>query len=687
MRIAAKKITALFLAFCMIAAAGALAALPVHAAGDITMEYVSGVVSTTDGGTAMMQVNLTNNGASDQTVTVTASVADKDSSCVSISKPVQTTTVEPGNKKGLQYTVYAQGAAEGFYTITFTSSASDTATGTLRIQQEVSGGVIDTPVERTYHPLIKIEHSLGIDDKIYANVPNTLSVNLSNAGDCALRALEVTVSMPDGISLDNEGTTQNIARLDASRKTSASFSLIADGDVETRNYPVTITVKGQDPGGTFHTFENTVYLPVVNDQVGGKVKDIEVSNITVPSGIAFGDTFDVSFTVTNKGIHAIENIQVALDAPGELLNKTQNIFVVPKLHAGESKTYSITYFTEGEQDSAKTFALKATVSSLDGKDSSTASQYAAVFLEGAVGGFGESQNPRIMVDQYAYGDASVKAGTQFTLDLSLRNTSDRKLGNIKVSLSSADGAFVPVNSSNSFYVESIGARSSISKSIVLSVNPAAEQKTTAINVSMSYEDANGESFTAEDTISIPVTQDTRLVVDDVMPPWECYVGNSSYAEVAFYNMGKTVLRNLKIDAQGDFDIMESNSYYVGNMESGRKDDYSFTFVPRQPGPVNGTIIFTYEDPNGMEQVQEVAFTFEAMEMPVWEDPFMNEMPMEPEKTIPWKLIIIIVVVAAAVVSTVVILRHRKKKAHAALELADAMEDMDIGDGDEEAEKR
>ena len=210
-----------------------------------------------------------------------------------------------------------------------------------------------------------------------------------------------------------------------------------------------------------------------------------------------------------------------------------------------------------------------------------------------------------MVSNYSYGGSFVQAGDEFRLDLGLQNTSSaHTTAQHKSHAGLPDGTFIPVRSSNSFFINRIDKNGTVNQSMYLSVKPDAEQKTTSITVSMSYEDTEGNAFTATDVISIPVMQDTRLIVDDIIAPPELYVGMPNGVSVDFYNMGRTKLHNLRINAEGDFDTMESNSYYAGNMEPGTTDSYDFSFIPRETGTMSGKIIFTYEDASGHQQVYE-----------------------------------------------------------------------------------
>ena len=105
----------------------------------------------------------------------------------------------------------------------------------------------------------------------------------------------------------------------------------------------------------------------------------------------------------------------------------------------------------------------------DGEVTIATSQYAGVFIYGG----GENadkqdgvKNPQIMIEEYSYGGNDVQAGQEFVLHLILANTSKKTLRNIKVSLSADEGTFVPVNSSSSFFIDSMGAKSQIKKAML-----------------------------------------------------------------------------------------------------------------------------------------------------------------------------------------------------------------------------
>lgn len=238
---------------------------------------------------------------------------------------------------------------------------------------------------------------------------------------------------------------------------------------------------------------------------------------------------------------------------------------------------------------------------------------------------------------------------------------------MKVTITADDGTFIPVKSSNAFYIDKIAAKGTASHGMNLTAKRDAAEKTYSLNVDMSYEDTAGNAFTSKDVISIPVMQETRLVIGDVVAPPELYVGAPSGLSVSFYNMGKTVLSNLRANVEGDFVAPQSNLYYVGNMEAGKSDSYDFSFIPRQSGPMSGTITFTYEDAAGTQQRLEKPFEVTIMEEEAIMDPDMMD-PMEDEVEIPWIPIAAVAVSVVTLVALIVWKKRRKKKLNQEMEI-------------------
>ena len=503
-----------------------------------------------------------------------------------------------------------------------------------------------------------------------------ISLQITNTRDAefSFDGAKLEFSKTEGLTISG-GTKATVSFASRDDQAEISFTVKANRfcDTGTRDYRLILTKDGE-------TVYTSRYFSLNISQNIGSAGDDEINvnsadivhSIYPENGFATGSGNSISFRVYNNGNFAIRNAQIKVELPeGISIDNGSNLKNLGTLSIGKSADAQFPILVEKDLDS-KSYVISAELIGINNNKESVSIKkdfYVPVTGDGKNDEEPDSVGkPQLMVTDFTYGGSFVQAGTQFPLNLSLLNTSKESLYNVKVTISS-DGDFVPVNS-NAFYVDKIGASETYNKTVQLSAKNDAAQQTTAITVSMSYENADKEAFTSEDTISVPVTQRTRLVVDEIVPPMECYVGNIGSAEVDFYNMGKTVLSNLRVNATGNFDVFESNSYYAGNMEGGRNDSYSFTFMPREVGPMEGVITFTYEDAAGNAQYLEVPFTFEAQEMPVWDDSDMFEDP-EPEKTpIPWSIIIAAIVIVVLIIAAVIIKKILKKRKERAFELED-----------------
>ena len=516
---------------------------------------------------------------------------------------------------------------------------------------------------RVYRPAADFSHTLGYAAGFTHGTGNAITFHAINRGDTPIFNAELTIELPDGMSVYNTGITSFIGTHSIGQRVGRSYSIMVNEDLQGgRSYPITIKLTGRDRSNNAVSLQNTFFIHVIGDATGS-IADISITNIEHPLEVGANENFEMTFTVTNSGSATISNVRVYTELPNGIVNRTATIFIIDRLGAGASRTFSVTMFAEEYANRSFSIRIGAEI----GREDSV-SRFTSVFVRAE-----ESDpdttgvlTPQLMVSQYSYGGSSVLAGSHFPLNLTFVNTSDRRLSNIRITLVSADGKFVPVDASNTLFVNSVAAGGTFSRTVPLRAVPAAAQGTATITITMAYEDGES-SFDAQDMISIPVLQVMRLVVDEIVPPFEVFAFTPGFSSLQFYNMGHTTLNNLMITAEGDFDVMQSNSYFVGNMEGGTSDTFSFSFIPRQPGPMEGRVIFTYEDLDGTPIVYEVPFVFQVMEMPVWDDPW-REMPEE--ETTPWNLIIFGIAAVLIIAGLIAWRQIRKARMNKRLEIED-----------------
>lgn len=384
-----------------------------------------------------------------------------------------------------------------------------------------------------------------------------------------------------------------------------------------------------------------IYLVVGGSEAS---PNLIMENLEYPtSGLGPNKDFVINFDLINDGALAAKNIIVKAESTDPaILPRTNNIVNLGTINAGESKNVSFSFFATEDAEN-RNYPIQISVEyedELNKDEKYTLNQYVGMYVEeGPDAGMGGK--PKLIIDKYSFEPQLVKAGENFKMNLSFYNTNSSKtVKNIKIFLtaepgSTTDGsgggsAFTPVESSNTFYIDSIPPKGRVEKTITMFVVPDAIAKTHTITANFEYEDSEGNELKDIELIGVPVVQQSKLDTGEVGVFPEAYVGESTPVSIEFYNTGKVTLYNLMVKLEGDFQT-ESGQYYVGNFESGSSDYFEGYVIPAQAGPLEGQIVFTYEDSTG--QIQEVRkdFSLNVMEMPVFEDPWEGEMPPMVEK--------------------------------------------------------
>ena len=573
--------------------------------------------------------------------------------------------IEPGVKKTAQWVINVTGLKlEKVYMmpVTVTDASGEIGKTEASIYLATINENIDPDPDINYNPqmALTVKPSGGA---LVSGKTNEISLVITNRGNSPL--LDVTASigaLGEGMSLKDSPTELRLGSISMSNsEKTAVFPIYIEDTHSGGNIPFTFTVKGNDPNGKEAVFTKTEYITVIGGP--SDADSLEIGNVKCPQEIAPGKDFKVEFRVSNTGAGELKNIKVTVEPTAPVVNKTKNIFV-SDFAPGESKSYSVTMFSASNTE-AKNYPIKITVETSD-KEPKAISQYTGIYVKGDTS---TKTVPQLMITNYDYGGRAVEANHPFNLGITLRNTnSSQSIRNIKVSLSAEEGIFIPVNSSNSFYIDSIAPGGTSTQTITLTSKPDSPQKTVSISVDMTYEDKDGNQISAKDNISIPLVQDLRLVIDDIVPPTELYAGQQSSVTVQYYNMGKTALSNLRVTAEGsNIEFSQSPATFVGNFEAGKNEYYDLSIIPVQAGPVEGNVVFTFENAAGEETRIEKPFSFTAQEMPAVEVPDGGEMPAEGAGS-PYTRYIIGAAVVAAIAAFVIFKKRRKKKMDDSLDI-------------------
>lgn len=333
---------------------------------------------------------------------------------------------------------------------------------------------------------------------------------------------------------------------------------------------------------------------------------------------------------------------------------------------------------ENEVKASQKFYVNTTAKPEDTKSSQEEGQEADAggFSNGGVsysggGSAGSGSVPRVIVTGFTTDPAEVRAGSNFTLTIHLKNTSkSTRVSNMLFDLSAptegsdeqtAAPAFLPASGSSSIYLEGIAANGTADISIQLNAKADLLQKPYSIDMSMKYEDSSATQIEATSSISIPVKQDARFEFSEFeISPESIAVGEEANVMCNLYNLGKIKLYNVKATFEGS--CIDKEEVFVGNVESGASASIDAMVEGKKAtkGPAKITMTLSYEDEAGEIKTMTKDFQLEVTEA---SESNLAAMDMETEDKggIPVIPILILVAALAVIAAAVIIIRKKKKK--------------------------
>ena len=406
-----------------------------------------------------------------------------------------------------------------------------------------------------------------------------------------------------------------------------------------------------------------------------------------------GDKFDLTVTVRNNGQKTCNNVNVKMPSLDKItVNGRLSEQVIPSLDPGATAAVTFPMLCASSMTTGNVgIGLSLSSDEVQAKEAT-----AYIYVTGTAEDETTSQpedagvKPVIILESYDYGGEAVQGGKEFELTMNFKNTSrTQSIENAVIKVSAvtndtgAGGAFTPANSSSTFYVESLGPGQTIQEKITLLPKADAEPNSYSMQVSFDY--VYGKTHQAANdsvTFSIPITQEDRFTISSADLYGPIYMGDSGYLSINYVNKGKSTVYNLSVELQGNFTSVDGTTMYIGNVNSGTGDSYDATLTPNEPGMLEGTAVFTYEDASGNQKTVEQPFSCEVIENTYVDpgfDPGMDPgMIPEEEQGFPvWGIVLIAAAGAGlAAVIVAVVLKKRRAKRRRLLEEMDDEDDFD-----------
>lgn len=469
--------------------------------------------------------------------------------------------------------------------------------------------------------------------------------SLSNIGPSDVKDIKLSINglENDKVSLSTGLNKKNVPLIKKGNTEYIYFPLKVSNKIKAGNHELGLKLVYKNSKNVIREDEALFYIPVKGTSSQGSSLIIE--NISYPTGgIAPNKNVELSFNIRNRGQNDARDIIVRAESSDTtgVVPRSVTTIKIDKLAPGETRQVRYSFLTVKDAET-KNYPINIKVEYKDDfiKDDEPHSldQFVGIFVDNPKDD-GKKSTPKLIIDKYSFQPQLVEAGKNFEMSLSFYNTNKSKsVENIKIFLTAepsqgtnpdspttGSSVFTPVDSSNTFYIDSIKPKGRVEKNITMFTIPDAVAKTHVITANFEYEDSQGEAYTATELIGVPVVQQSRLDIGELNYQSEASLGEYVPVSVEFYNTGKVPLYNMMVKLEGNFQT-ENGSSYIGNFANGSSEFFEGSVIPSEEGLLEGEIVFSYEDSTGEEIEIREPFSINITEA---FDEFPDDFPMEEE---------------------------------------------------------
>ncbi len=491
-------------------------------------------------------------------------------------------------------------------------------------------------------PSVLLYDLRSVKQVLTTNDQFTVTGVLENTSRLGLKDLRITL---EGLGSDTIFFTGNSDSLyfkeyRALLKTPVSYTFKTSSKVKSGSYPITFKIKYKDYTDTVHENSFVYYANVDTKGTSEKPGYVTISSISAPTGTyEVGQNFTVSLNVNNNGSNTVKNVKVTAvtDTDGAVVPKSTNVVMISELGVNQTKGLSFT-FAPTSKSRSQNYVINFKVEYESGllkdddtKEILTFEQYAGVNVRNKKADEDEDKDdkekdkvskPKIIIESYYTDPQIVEAGQEFSLYAVFRNThKEKRIDNIKAVLvaptdtspEAKGNTFMPVDGSNTFYIDTIAPGGTAAKNFKMYAIPDAQPRTYTMEVNFKYEDAKFNEYEEKEIIGITVKQTTKLETSVVNVPPEVFIGSPFTIDFSIMNQGKSALNNLSVKVEGNFDTSRSFVYF-GTMNRYSSGYYDAEITALEPGQHEGKVLITYEDEVGAVKEVTKEFMVNVMDM-------------------------------------------------------------------------
>lgn len=281
-----------------------------------------------------------------------------------------------------------------------------------------------------------------------------------------------------------------------------------------------------------------------------------------------------------------------------------------------------------------------------------------------------TSQPIVLVTGSVQSPAPVEAGKEFTVDIILTNTNEKKyVQNMTATLSCEVPGIDLLEDSNTIYVKKLGKSESITISARYKTGLEVPAGKHTINVALAYDNPEAATLASSGVVSIEVKQPLKIELTMPQIAAEVNAGDTLPLALQVMNLSRTMVYNVRCELSAP-GLLPTGTGFIGNMEAGTaantdmnvfigtKDMSEGYSGEEKYGYTSGTLTLIYENADGEESRQEydIATTIKTPVITTTEEP-----DEEPETQTQWWIALIIAAVVIGAVVILLVLRNKRKR--------------------------
>jgi hypothetical protein len=278
--------------------------------------------------------------------------------------------------------------------------------------------------------------------------------------------------------------------------------------------------------------------------------------------------------------------------------------------------------------------------------------------------------PKVIVSGYSVSASPVEAGSEFSVSVTLQNTSwKRSVRNMTVTISCDSLNFVLQNDSSVIYIDKLGKGETTDIQFAFKTDLDTPPQRYAIALAIEYDNSDAQTLSSSGTVMVEVSQPLRVELEAPRVAEQVNAGDTMPLTFQVMNLSRTAVYNVRVELSAP-GLIPTGKAFIGNMEAGTAATADMdVFVGTKNmtegyegddkyGYTSGSFTLIYEDEKGSEYTQETEFGTTIGEPVITASNPQDE--KEPETASQWWISIAIGAAIVAALAALLIVRARRK---------------------------